>query len=175
MCSPSEGDNIILVGFMGAGKTTVARELAAAGYVLVDLDERIVRRCGRSIPEIFAQEGESFFRDCETEALQALEGTGRSVIATGGGVVGREENWVRMRRLGKVVYLRASWPALQRRLLAGTGRPLAAGDDWARVEALWRQRLPLYERADLAVDTEDRTPAEVAAAILEHLHAGDKP
>lgn len=172
MCAPSSGDNVVLVGFMGAGKTTVAKELGPAGYDSVDLDDLIVRRCGRSIPEIFAEEGEPFFRDRETEALRSLLGVRRTVVATGGGIVGREENWTLMRRLGLIVYLHADWPLLQSRLAGGEGRPLADSSDWPRVEALWRSRIPLYERADAIIETGSGTPAEVASAILRKLSEG---
>lgn len=174
MCAPSRGDNIVLIGFMGAGKTTIAKELGAAGYDRVDLDEEIVRLCGRSIPEIFAAEGEPFFRERETEALRLLLNKRRNVIATGGGVVGREENWALMRQLGPVIYLRVEWPLLKERIAAGEGRPLADSSDWPRVEALWRSRLSLYEQADFTVEA-DRMPSEVADAILRNLSEGRSP
>jgi 3-dehydroquinate synthase len=170
MCSASEPGNIVLVGFMGAGKSTVARELhRLGGLTVVDLDELIVSRSGRSIPEIFHEEGEQGFRNRESEALKSLSGCRGTVIATGGGVVGREENWAVMRALGKVVYLRAGWPTLQSRLADGEGRPLADGGDWERVEALWRRRLPLYGQADLAIDTAGLEAPQVARQILQRL------
>jgi shikimate kinase len=89
------------------------------------------------------------------------------VIATAGGVIGREENWEVMRRLGPVVYLRAAWPTLRQRLAGSQGRPLAdAGQELRQVEDLWRRRLPLYEQADIRIDTDEFTAAEVAKAIL---------
>lgn len=171
MCSPSEGGNIVLIGFMGAGKSTVGRELGRlTGYRLVDVDAEIVRRQGRSIPAIFAAEGETVFRDIEADALRSLAGTGEAVIATGGGIVGREENWSAMRRLGRVVYLRTRWETLCRRLAESDGRPLAARDgDMSRVKALWLERRPLYEQADCVVDTDDRSATEVAQAVVRIL------
>lgn len=168
MSSRSEGDNIVLIGFMGAGKSTVARELERlGGFRLIDLDMVIVQQAGRSIPEIFATEGEGRFRDYETTALRSLLGAHRTVIATGGGVIGREENWEAMRRLGPVVYLRAAWSTLRLRLAGSQGRPLAdAGQELRQVEDLWRRRLPLYEQADIRIDTDEFTAAEVAKAIL---------
>ncbi len=168
MSRRSEGDNIVLIGFMGAGKSTVARELEPlGGFSLIDLDTVIVQHGGRSIPEIFASEGEERFRDFETSALRSLIGVQRMVIATGGGVIGREENWQIMHRLGTVVYLRASWPTLRRRLAGSQGRPLAdSGQDLRLVEALWRHRLPFYERADISIDTDALNATDVAKAIL---------
>jgi shikimate kinase len=171
MSSRSETDNIVLIGFMGAGKSTVARELERLGdFSLIDLDSLIVQQAGRSIPEIFAGEGEERFRDYEAAALRSLAGARRLVIATGGGIVGREENWQAMHRLGPVVYLRASWPTLSRRLAGSQGRPLAdAGQHQQQVEDLWRRRLPLYEQADLCIDTDDLDAAEVAKKILHYI------
>lgn len=168
MSNRSEGDNLVLVGFMGAGKSTVGRELERlGGFRLVDLDALIVDLAGRSIPEIFASEGEEQFREYEAAALRSLDGAHRAVIATGGGIVGRAENWPVMRRLGPVVYLRATWATLQQRLAGSKGRPLAdAGQELSRVEELWRRRLPLYEKADICVDTDGLTASAVARIVL---------
>lgn len=173
MCSPSEGGNIVLVGFMGAGKSTVARELGRlAGFRTMDLDAEIVRLQGRSIPEIFAEEGEASFRDFEEQTLRSLSGLRQTVVATGGGVIGRTENWTAMRRLGPVVYLRARWETLRSRIESGDGRPLAArGRDMEEVRTLWEARLPLYAQADLVVDTDERSAIEVAQAVLQMLKA----
>lgn len=171
MSRPSKTVNIVLIGFMGAGKSTVARELERLGdFCLVDLDALIVARTGRSIPDIFADEGEERFRDHESAALRSLAGAQGGVIATGGGIIGREENWQLMRELGPVVYLRASWATLSRRLAGSQGRPLAdSGQQRQQVEALWRRRLPLYEQADLCIDTDALSAAEVAREILRYL------
>lgn len=171
MCDHSEaGNNIVLIGFMGAGKSTVGHEIERrAGYRLVDLDALIVECCGRSIPEIFACEGEAAFRGRETEALRSLATACRTVVATGGGVVGKAENWALMRRIGPVIYLRCRWETLRGRIGAASGRPLADGGDWERVENLYRSRLPLYEQADFIVDGDGSEPAVVAKAILNLL------
>jgi len=171
MSSRSEGDNLVLIGFMGAGKSTVGRELERlGGFRLIDLDSVIVQLAGRSIPEIFATEGEARFRDYETSALGSLVGSHRAVIATGGGIIGREENWKVMRRLGPIVYLRAAWITLRRRLAGSQDRPLAdAGQELRQVEELWLRRLPLYERADISVDTDDLNATGVAMTILQKI------
>jgi shikimate kinase len=171
MSSRSEGDNIVLIGFMGAGKSTVGRELERlGGFRMVDLDSVVVQLAGRSIPEIFATEGEERFRDYETSALRSLVGVRRTVIATGGGIIGREENWKVMHRLGFLVYLRASWATLRQRLAGSQGRPLAdLGQELRQVEELWLRRLPLYERSDISVDTDELNAAGVAMAILQKM------
>lgn len=171
MYCPSKGNNIVLIGFMGAGKSTVARELGRlAGFRTMDLDAEIVRLQGRSIPEIFAEEGEAAFRNYEEQALRSLSSLRETVIATGGGVIGRAENWVAMRRLGPVVYLRARWETLRARIENGEGRPLAArGRDMERVRTLWETRLPLYAQADLAVDTDECSATEVARTVLQRI------
>ncbi len=167
MCKASEIRNIILVGFMGAGKSSVGRELARlTGLRLVDLDRLIIDRQGRPIKEIFAEEGEESFRGYETEALRSLADSDGLVVATGGGVVGRPGNWELMCRMGPVVYLRASWPVLRSRITGCRERPLAAADRGEdQVEGLLRQRLPLYEQADLIVDTDRKTIPEIAEEI----------
>jgi shikimate kinase len=169
MCKISSSDNILLIGFMGAGKTTIARALGkAAGFRIIDLDAMIVERRGRAIAEIFSSEGEEAFRDYESEALRSLAPLSHAVVATGGGVIGRQENREFLRSLGAVVYLRASWETLSARLAASDDRPLAdpaAGLEKAR--QLWLRRLPLYEQAEIIIDTDEKSPAEVARAILQ--------
>lgn len=167
MCKASEVRNIVLVGFMGAGKSSVGKELARlTGLRLVDLDWLIVERQGRPIKDIFAEEGEGAFRGYETEVLLSLADAAGLVVDTGGGVVGRPDNWELMRRMGPVIYLRAPWPVLHSRIAGCRERPLAAPDQGEdQVESLLRQRLPLYEQADLIVDTEHKTIPEIAEEI----------
>jgi shikimate kinase len=167
MCKTSEIRNIVLVGFMGAGKSSVGMELARlTGLRLVDLDRLIVDRRGRPIKDIFAAEGEGAFRGYETEALRSIADAVGLVVATGGGVVGRPANWELMRRMGPVIYLRAPWPVLRSRIAGCRERPLAAPDRGEnQVERLLRQRQPLYEQADLIVDTDHKTIPEIAEEI----------
>ena len=163
--------NIFLTGFMGAGKSTVGRRLAQRlDYRFADLDQLIVAREGRSIAEIFAARGEGYFRDCEAAVLAGQAATERTVFATGGGIVGREENRAVMKRLGTVVYLRASWSTLERRLARSSGRPLAdPRQGWEKIRQLWHSRLPWYEEADLVIDTDQLTVPEVVRAIIARL------
>ena len=163
--------NIFLTGFMGAGKSSVGRRLAQRlDYRFADLDQLIVTREGRSIAEIFDARGEGYFRDCEAAVLAGQAATERTVFATGGGIVGREENRAVMKRNGTVVYLRASWPTLERRLARSSGRPLADPQQgWDKIRQLWHSRLPWYEEADLVIDTDQLTGPEVVRAIIARL------
>ena len=150
--------NIVLVGMPGSGKTTVGRALARlSGKPFVDLDEEIVQRAGKPIPEIFAQEGEAGFRELESRILaEACAGSGQ-VIATGGGAVLREENRRAMRRTGRVY-------CLLRRLedLPTEGRPLS---QTGKLEEMARVRRPLYDAAsDMSI--ENHTAAEETAARI---------
>jgi shikimate kinase len=163
--------NIILVGFMGAGKSTVSAELVRCGnYHLLDLDADIERRSGLTIQEIFRQQGESVFRDLESAALSALRGQKGLVVATGGGILGRPENRELIRSIGRVVYLRTTFSTLQKRLKLSSGRPLIKEQpDWHALEALLSSRTPFYETADLIIDTNNKKPEEIATEILLRL------
>lgn len=163
--------NIFLTGFMGAGKTTVGQSLAElTGCPFEDLDSMIVQREKRSIPEIFAAEGEEYFRNCETVVLSSLKKQGRTVYATGGGIVMREKNRAMMRSKGRIVYLCASWETLRGRLQGSVDRPLVdRANGWHDLERLWRSRLPHYQDADLIVETEALTPLQVAQKIVSQL------
>lgn len=170
MCKTSK-QTIVLIGFMGAGKSTVGRVLAKlAGNALVDLDALIVQQQGRTIPAIFAEQGEASFRHYETEALRTLNESDPVVLATGGGIVGRTENWQLMRSLGPIIYLRAHWDTLRARLAGSTDRPLASADrSEAEIKNLFQQRVPLYEQADLIVDTDGREVDAVVHEILQRV------
>lgn len=163
--------NIILVGFMGAGKSTVALELVRCGkYDLFDIDAEIERRSELKIQEIFRQHGESAFRDWESSLLSELIGQKGLVVATGGGILGRPENRELIRSIGLVVYLRTSFATLQSRLKVSSHRPLVKEQpDWNALEALLLSRIPFYETADLIIDTCNKKPNEIAFEILHRL------
>lgn len=172
---PPTDRHLALVGLMGAGKSTVGRRLAAAwGRDFVDLDDAVVAAAGRSIPELFAAEGEDGFRDRESAALRAaLAGSAPVVVATGGGVVLRDENRALLADEAVVVWLDAEVGALAARVGDGTGRPLLADGPEERLRSLDAARRPLYEAvADLRVDTSDLGTDEVVAAVEAGLAAG---
>ena len=166
-----QGLNLYLVGMMGAGKSSVGRPLAEAlGYRFIDADAVVEQAAGQSIAEIFAHEGEAGFRALETGVLDQLASWHSLVVATGGGVVGRPENWGHLRQ-GVVIWLDAPEELLLQRLRADpTPRPLLAdADPAARLAALLATRRPLYAQADLTVPQGGESPAEVAARVLEGL------
>lgn len=142
----SELENIVLIGMPGCGKTTVGRTLAERlGRAFVDLDEEIVRRAGRPIPDIFAREGEDAFRALETRAVREAGSRTGLVISTGGGVVTRKENRDPLRQNGVIVHLTRPLAALPT-----GGRPVSQSTDLA---VLWQRRAPLYAAfADLTAD-----------------------
>lgn len=160
-------ENVILVGFMGAGKSSVGRLLARRlGACFVETDEMIVAREGRSIPEIFAERGEAHFRALEEETLGLLALKRDAVIATGGGLPCREGRPEALRRLGTVVWLSGDFDLLYERALHSGDRPMLAGRSREDVRALHATRLPFYRQADLAVDTGGLGPDQVVARVL---------
>jgi len=167
---PPGPEQIYLVGFMGAGKTTVGGELAALlGRQFVDLDEAICRKLGRTIPEVFRDEGEPYFRRVEREILISLTALPGLVVATGGGTYVAEENRVLVEAAGWSVWLQVSLVEAMRRSEGGAGRPLWGGR--GEIEALYRHRQEFYRCARLRVDTEGVPVARVAGEILECLLA----
>ncbi len=166
-----EGLNLYLVGMMGSGKSTAGRHLAEQlGYRFLDADSSIEQVAGRSIPELFASEGEAGFRDLEVAVLNQIASWHSLVVATGGGVVTRPENWGQMQQ-GVVIWLDAPDALLLQRLSADpTPRPLMQSEDPAqRLAELMGQRRPLYAQADLHIVQDGRAPNQVAEQILEAL------
>lgn len=164
------GDNVILVGFMGAGKSSVGRLLARRlGRCFVETDDMIVSREGRSIPEIFRVDGEERFRQLETETLEALKLKSGEVVATGGGLPCREGRMEALRELGIVVWLAGDLDALLARARRTGGRPMLAGRTEAELEALYGARQPYYRRAHITVETGGLGPDQVVARILAAL------
>lgn len=155
---------VFLIGFMGAGKTTVGRMLARImGWDFVDLDEEIVGAEHRSIAQIFASEGEAYFRRRETELLASLSGRTRMVVACGGGTYAHEENRRLIDSMGRSVWIRLPLEVALRRCAGGGARPLLQGE--SRAEALYRRRLPSYQAAALHVDASGLSAEETAERI----------
>ena len=164
------GDNVILVGFMGAGKSVCGRLLARRlGRCFVETDDMIVARDGRPILEIFRQDGEAAFRRLEAEAVEALRLKAGDVIATGGGLPCREGRMDVLRELGTVVWLRGDLTALLARARRAGDRPMLQGRTAEELGALYREREPYYRRAHVVVDTEgigvDQVVRRVVAAL----------
>jgi shikimate kinase len=165
-------DNVILVGFMGAGKSSVGRILARRlGRCFVETDDLIIAKEGVSIPEIFATKGEAYFRAAEDEALELLTLKRGEVIATGGGLPCREGRPAALRALGTVVWLSGDFDTLYDRALRGGDRPMLAGRTREDVARLYRSREPFYCEADLAVETTVLGPDQVAARVLHALQS----
>lgn len=163
--------NILLIGLMGSGKTTVGRIVAQMiGFQLVDTDHLIVENAGKSIPEIFATEGEAAFRQHESTALRSLLGRRGCVIATGGGIITQPRNLSILRHLGYIVWLDADPERLARRTAMNTNRPLLNGeeDPRAKLARLLTERKPIYKSlADLRIQTAELTPQETAYGVME--------
>jgi shikimate kinase len=158
----------ILVGMMGVGKSSLGRALAeAAQRQFDDTDAMLQRRFGRTVTDIFRVYGEETFRDHETSLLRSLE-PGPFVLATGGGIVLRDENWSQLRRLGYTLYLRAKPETLIERLDRSVKkRPLLAGDDWQdRVRSILESRQERYALADDILDVDGMEAGEAASTAL---------
>jgi shikimate kinase len=168
-------DTIVLVGFMGAGKSSVGRVLARRlRRCFVETDDMITAKEGRSIPEIFAEKGEAHFRRLEEEALGLLALKAGDVIATGGGLPCHEGRPAALRALGTVVWLSGDFDALYERAQRAGQRPMLAGRTRQEAEALYRAREPFYRQADLTVDTTAVGPDQAAAQILSALAARER-
>jgi shikimate kinase len=162
--------NVILVGFMGSGKSSCGRLLARRlGRCFVETDDMIVGREGRSIPEIFRVDGEARFRELEAELLTDLRLKSDDVIATGGGFPCREGRMTALREIGTVVWLSGDLNELVRRARRSGQRPMLDGRPFDEIEALYREREPYYRQADVTVDTTGRGPDQVVAAVLAAL------
>ena len=167
-----QGRNIVLVGFMGAGKSVCGRMLAKRlGRCLVETDDMITAHEGCSIPEIFARHGEARFRQLESETVDALALKSGDVVATGGGLPCREGMMDALRALGTVVWLRGEPLDLLARARRQGARPMLDGRSDDDVVALYRAREPFYARAHLTIDTTGRTVDQVVADLVAALRS----
>ena len=168
----STGESIVLIGMMGAGKSSVGRCLQRqTRLALLDTDDIVASQFGLSIPEIFSKHGEKRFREAETKALCGLPMTEQRIIVTGGGIVLREENLDFLKRLGAVVWLDGDEETLFNRASQAANRPLLkTANPRKAFSQMLQGRLPIYAHiAHLRIDTSVLTDEEVAVAILSKL------
>ena len=168
---------IVLVGLMGSGKTTVGKRIAQElGYEFADSDDLVASAAGKSVRDMFSQDGEAVFRKYESDAIRSILADGKSsiVLATGGGaVISSENRTVISHHASHVVWLDASVADLVVRTKSGTARPLLDGDAGKTLQSLSDQRSAWYEEvATLRIDTRGKSVAKVCSAVLEAIDAG---
>jgi shikimate kinase len=163
--------NIILTGFMATGKSSIGRCLAARlGYEFVDLDALIEAEAGMRISQIFASQGEAAFRELESRMVERAAGRTGCVIATGGGAIVNPRNLEALKRSGVVIVLTADPEIILSRVRDAEDRPMLRGGEMReRIQRLLEERAPAYAKADLSVDTSDRTMDEVVGHLAELL------
>lgn len=162
---------IVLVGLMGAGKSSVGRRLAEKLAIpFVDADQEIETAAGKTIPEIFADHGEPYFREGERRVIARLLDRGAQVLATGGGAFMNEETRARISDRGISVWLRADLPLLMKRVAKRPGRPLLQNEDpEAVMRALIEKRYPVYATADVAVESRDVQHGQMVNDVIRAL------
>lgn len=167
--------NIFLIGFMGTGKSTIARCLQRElQFPLVEMDERIVQEQGMAITDIFEKYGEDYFRDLESRLVLNLGMQEASVISCGGGVVIRKQNVANMKKSGKIVLLTATPETIYERVKNSSDRPILNGHmNVEYIAQLMEKRRALYEEAaDIAVVTDGRTRDDICQEILDRVVSG---
>ncbi len=164
--------NIVLIGFMGSGKSTVAKRLAEFFCKeLISTDTLIEDKEAQSIPEIFRNRGEQYFRDREREAVKRAATKKNVIIDCGGGVVLNPQNMDNLRRNGILIYLAASPETIYKRIKHQKNRPLLnISQPKARIAELINQRKSLYEQADYIIQTDTKTVTEISAEIIRLLN-----
>ena len=166
-----EKRNIILCGFMATGKSSIGKQLASrTGYNFLDLDAAIETEEGISIPQIFAAQGESAFRELESRMVERMTDRTGLVIATGGGTIVNPQNLEKLKRCGIVVTLTADIQTILQRVGSGEDRPMLQGEDRvARIQALMDQRAHAYAQADIILDTSALNIQEAAERLMDRL------
>jgi shikimate kinase len=165
----SSADKIILVGFMGTGKSTVGRLVAERlGWRFTDTDQVIEGRAGKPVREIFTQDGEAAFRALEADVCEELRMWRNTVIATGGGILLAPENRTRLFRAGLVICLSAPAEQIARRLAHDSDRPLLAGADrLQKMQELLGARQAVYALAPYRIETSGMTPFAVSERVIQ--------
>lgn len=166
---------VVLVGLMGAGKTSVGRRLAdKLGIPFVDADQEIEAAAGKPIKEIFADHGEPYFREGERRVIQRLIGNGAQVLATGGGAYMNDETRARIQEHGISVWLRAALPLLMKRVAKRQDRPLLQADNpEAVMRDLMDKRYPVYALADVTVESRDVQHGQMVNDVIRALAQWD--
>lgn len=162
--------NIILIGMMGCGKTTIGHLLdeKITNFQYVDIDKEIEKEAKKSIPEIFEQDGEEHFRDIENRIFSRFCNYHNQVISTGGGIVEKAENMNIMKENGVVFYLRANIDSLFERVIKTNNRPKLLGDNPKQVlKDLIKKREPNYNKADFIIETEKKELLEIVKEIAQ--------
>lgn len=161
--------SIFLIGFMGAGKSTIARALQRKlGFPLIEMDERIVKEQGMSINDIFAQYGEDHFRDIESQLIVDIGKEEPSIVSCGGGVVVRPQNTQNMKEIGRIVFLKATPETIYERVKNSTDRPILNGHmNVEYIAELMEKRCALYEAAaDITIQTDGKTREQICEEII---------
>ncbi len=163
--------NIVLTGFMGTGKTAVGRKLSRLlNMELIDVDTEIEKSQKMTINDMFKKFGEPRFREIETEMIKKLSGKENIIISTGGGAVLKQENLDVLREKGIIVCLLATPETILRRTSHNSNRPLLQVEDPSgKINELLNFRKPFYEKADIMIDTEGKTPIQIAEEIIEKI------
>lgn len=166
-----QGRSVVLVGLMGAGKTTIGRRLAQRlGLPFADADKEIEQAADKSIPEIFADHGEDYFRSGEARVIARLLEDGQKILATGGGAFMNPETREVIKQSGVSVWLRADLALLMKRVRRKSHRPLLkTANPEAVMRKLIEQRYPVYAEADLEVESRDVPHSHIVDAVLEAL------
>lgn len=161
--------SIFLIGFMGAGKSTIARALQRElGFPLIEMDERIVKEQGMSINDIFAQYGEDHFRNIESQLIVDIGKEEPSIVSCGGGVVVRPQNTQNMKEIGRIVFLKATPETIYERVKNSTDRPILNGHmNVEYIAELMEKRRALYEAAaDITIQTDGKTREQICEEII---------
>ena len=166
--------NIVLVGFMGTGKTSTGKVLAQRlGKAFIDMDSRIEEEYGQTIPQMFETKGEAYFRQCEKEMVKKVAGRANAVISTGGGTIKDAENVALLKQSGLLVCLTAQPEVILERTERKGERPVLdgadEGDRLSAIESLLAEREQFYRQADFAIDTTELSPLQVVERIIHTL------